>query len=128
MEGSDGAVIHAPHVHHHHHEEPMDEVAVAIISSGTTIICAMAGAAIAMRLFRALVQPRNQNPEVVQVDIGAQPFRPFAGQAYHLADVSKAPSEPHKDTHSVTSPVSQALPSNSVTQSGPLPQEDGATM
>ena len=142
MEGSDGAVVsqHEPHVHqhhsHHYHEDPMDEVAVAIISSGTTILFAMAGAALAMRLFRELVRPRSQNADVVQVDIpGVQPFRPFAGQAYHLAD-RKPPSPRHAQNpeekgekeaqNSVTSPVSQALPSN--TGATPLQAEDGATL
>lgn len=143
MEGSDGAVVsqHESHVHqhhsHHYHEDPMDEVAVAIISSGTTMLFAMAGAALAMRLFRELVRPRSHNAEVVQVDIpGVQPFRPFAGQAYHLAHLSKPPSPRHaqnpeekaeKDAqNSVTSPVSQALPSN--TGATPLQAEDGATL
>ena len=143
MEGSDGAVVsqHESHVHqhhsHHYHEDPMDEVAVAIISSGTTILFAMAGAALAMRLLRELVRPRSHNAEVVQVDIpGVQPFRPFAGQAYHLTHLSKPPSPRHaqnpeekaeKDAqNSVTSPVSQALPSN--TGATPLQAEDGATL
>mmetsp|Transcript_897 Transcript_897/g.842 ORF Transcript_897/g.842 Transcript_897/m.842 type:complete len:112 (-) Transcript_897:31-366(-) len=106
---------------------------LAIISSGTTILFAMAGAALAMRLFRELLRPRNQNPEVVHVDIpGVQPFRPFAGQAYHLADLNKPPSprahNPEEKAEvgtaqlSVTSPVSnEALPS--LTRSDG-PQED----
>ena len=138
LDGPDGAAIrrhehHVNHFDHQYQEDPMDEVAVAIISSGTTILFAMAGAALAMRLFRELLRPRNdRSAELVQVDIpGVQPFRPFAGQAYHLqADLNKPPSPRQQATRdekagkefaqnsstSPTSPISanEALPSDTL--------------
>lgn len=78
------------HSHHVHLEESfdMDEFAVAVLSYGSTILFATLGAALAMRLFREVLRParsRDELPDVVQMDIpGVQPFRPCAGQGYHL--------------------------------------------
>eukprot|EP00913_Durusdinium_trenchii_P024609 g23101.t1 len=77
----------------------MDEFAVAVLSYGSTILFATLGAALAMRLFREVLRParsRDELPDVVQMDIpGVQPFRPFAGQGYHLqADLGKPPDPP----------------------------------
>ncbi|CAK9042588.1 unnamed protein product [Durusdinium trenchii] len=89
------------HSHHVHLEESfdMDEFAVAVLSYGSTILFATLGAALAMRLFREVLRParsRDELPDVVQMDIpGVQPFRPFAGQGYHLqADLGKPPDPP----------------------------------
>ncbi|CAJ1388588.1 unnamed protein product [Effrenium voratum] len=85
MEDEGGGEPHVMHLHQYH-ADPMDEVAVAIISSGTTILFAMLGAALAMRLFRELLRPqRDSAQEVLQMDIpGIQPFQPFGGQAHRL--------------------------------------------
>ena len=100
---------HSIHLEHHAHDDAMQDIGLALISSGTTIFLAFMSAIFAMRLFREVMRPSTQQiqglnagaddvPGVLQLDIpGVQPFRPFSGQGYRLVIEPPDASKPEPE-------------------------------